>query len=143
MIGAPLAVAAATAAVATLTAGGNLSPDLDQSSWWRAIPHTPLMSHRVGLSHWWGLPVLAWLFLLPRLPVELSVIGTAAVVGWASHLVADLPFGRLAVFPWGGPKVGLRLKTGGLVETHVVRPVMIGLLVWLLIVRPLQEVWAR
>ena len=54
-----------TALVATATAHGWSSPDVDQTEAWRAIARLApgraagLFKHR-GVTHWWGLPLLAW-----------------------------------------------------------------------------------
>lgn len=111
-----------TALVSTATAHGWSSPDLDQTDAWRAAARLlpsrvrALTAHR-RLTHWWGLPVLAYLLLLPTLPEAAQWPATALLCGWVSHLVGDAIFGTLPLLPWGGPTVGLGLDTGGFIET--------------------------
>lgn len=113
---------ALTALAATATSNGPVSPDVDQTGAWRTLTRwlpVGVRRHR-GLTHWWGLPLLAWL-AIPALPVEARWVGAAMVVGWVSHLAGDAVFGRVPVAPWGGPMVGLGLDTGGFVETGRLR----------------------
>lgn len=140
-VGAPYVVVVATALIATVSAGGPLSPDLDQSRWWRSIPHWRGMKHR-GVMHWFGWPVLAWVFGVPALPASLTVVGAALTIGWASHIAADLLFGRVPLTPWGAAPFGLKLDTGGLVETLFVRLALIVTLLWFLCWRPLTGLLA-
>lgn len=152
-MGAPLPVAAGSALIATLTSGGRrFSPDLDQSRWWintaRYLPGprdardgSPdgIMGHR-GITHWWGIPLVAavvyWPFLYV-LPTSIAWVPVALWAGWTSHLLGDIPFGRIPVLPWAGkmaPKIGPKRKsalakkllaTGGPVEMYVARPAFV------------------
>jgi hypothetical protein len=45
----------------------------------------------------------------------------ALLAGWASHLLGDLVFGKLYLFPWGGPGIGLELRTDGFIEDGSLR----------------------
>lgn len=128
----PLTVVAITAAVSTATAAGPLSPDMDQSEWWRTIPGRG--GHR-RFTHWWGIPVAGWL-LLPHVPALYAATWAALVLGWGSHLLGDLLFGRIPLLPDGSWKVGLRFHTGGRVEKILVRALLITGLLWLMIVNP-------
>lgn len=111
-----------TILAAQFSAGKATSPDLDLSGPWKwAARHTPafmdpLFAHRFGLTHWWGLPVIAWP-LIVAMPAHLQVPFTAMLVGWVSHLVSDAPFGQLRLWPWGGPRFGTKLDTNGFAET--------------------------
>lgn len=134
-VGAPYVVVVATTLIATLTAGGSMSPDMDQSGWWRSIPHWQGMRHR-GVSHWFGWPVLAWVYGVTALPASLTVVGTALVIGWGSHILADLPFGKVPLTPWGSVRVGLTFDTGGFTETILVRTALILTLAWFLVWGP-------
>lgn len=108
---------AMTALIATSTAHGWPSPDMDQTGPWRTVGRFlgPLANHRSGLSHWWGLPVLAW-WGVQHLPQEAHWPAYALLAGWVSHLLGDFVFGKLSLFPWGGPKFGVGLKTDGFIE---------------------------
>lgn len=111
-----------TALVATATSHGWSSPDVDQTDGWRAATRLlpararALTAHR-RVTHWWGLPVLAYLLVLPTLPQAAHWPATALLCGWVSHLLGDAIFGTLPLLPWGGPTVGLGLDTGGFIET--------------------------
>lgn len=107
--------------VASATAHGWASPDIDQTKLWVKIRQrlsrdaARMMGHRI-LSHWWGLPVIAWIWTLNVAPDSRWAM-QMLVVGWASHLVGDFVFGHLPTLPWGGPRMGLGLDTGGFLET--------------------------
>ena len=77
----------------------------------------PVLRFSDGLTHWWGLPVAAWWFLIRPMPPEPRWIATMLLAGWTSHLLGDLVFGRLALLPWGGPRAGVGLRTDGFVES--------------------------
>jgi len=135
-------------AVAVLTSAGGTSPDVDQSWAWRrtgrvlparAFGHGGPMRHR-GLSHWWGLPAGAALWLAAAAPGWYWV-AAAALVGWGSHLLGDLVFGRhdvrsargpgIPLAPWWG-HVGLGLDVGGTLERLVMQRLALPLaLAWL------------
>lgn len=121
LTGQPLAMIAMTAIVATSTAHGWSSPDLDQSEPWEAVrkvmpgPAARLMAHRF-LTHWWGWPALAW-WRLDDVDASIALPLTALLIGWTSHLLGDVIFGQLYLWPWGGPRFGLGLDTGGFIET--------------------------
>jgi len=99
------------AAVTVITAGGPLSPDLDQQTWWRmtdrvlpdeGLGHGGPMRHR-GLTHWWGLPAgLAW--VLATDPTRGLAWWAAAglALGWASHLVGDFVVGAKSLHRGAG-----------------------------------------
>jgi hypothetical protein len=126
--------AIAFAATATLTAGGPLSPDIDNQPWWkrldRWLPDEALgnggpLGHR-RLTHWWGLPaVLAAATLTGLIPGPLAPITLGAAVGWGSHIAGDLIFGRgnprvglargVPLLPWWG-HIGVGLKADGWTE---------------------------
>jgi hypothetical protein len=88
----PVWVAVGSACLASITAGGVLSPDVDQFKLWRALdrwlPDEWLgeggpLQHR-GISHFWGLPAAAAAYLY--------VVGGPwwawmLLAGWVSHLV--------------------------------------------------------
>lgn len=139
---------AVSVAVAVLTSAGLASPDVDLSALWRSadrwLPDEWLgsggpMQHR-GITHWWALPLALALFARYALPPSVWWLVGAAVVGWTSHLLGDLVFGRadvrsargpgVPVMPWWG-HVGLGLDVDGVLERVVLqRLVLPGLLVW-------------
>jgi membrane-bound metal-dependent hydrolase YbcI (DUF457 family) len=145
-------VVAMSGLVASATSHGWASPDLDQTKPWirvrKALPDdlAVLLNHR-NLTHWWGLPVGAWLWT-GTLPVQSQWAMRMLVVGWVSHLLGDFIFGALPLLPWGGPRVGLGLDTGGFIETGVLHrrrwvpfsPARVLILVgiaWVLFAQPL------
>lgn len=120
--------------LATLTAGGRTSPDIDQDWLWhladRLLPdewlgnHGPLQ-HR-GIAHWWGLPAAAAGIAWTMVPGRYLWLAWALIVGWASHLVGDYLFGRpgqgrgagIPFAPWWHHR-GLGLTVGGRLEKVV------------------------
>lgn len=111
-----------TGLVATATSNGWSSPDVDQHPLWVKagqvlFPVRAMFAHRYGLTHWWGLPLLAWWFGVRQMPDPASTIAVALLIGWGSHLFGDFLFGRLALLPWGGPRFGLGLRTDGFAES--------------------------
>ncbi len=105
----------------------------------RLLGHGGPLRHR-GLSHWWGLPAAAALWLATAAP-GWSWVAAAALVGWASHLLGDFCFGQhdvrsargpgIPLAPWWG-HVGLGLDVGGAVERVVVQRLALPLtLAWL------------
>jgi len=135
------AQALAFAALATVTSSGPSSPDVDCYRGWRrvdtALPDEVLgaggpMQHR-GITHWWGLPALAWV-ALDHVPT--GVIGwvpAALLVGWTSHLIGDLLFGRnrgIPLAPWWW-HIGVGLDTGGPTEALARWTVLPAAVVWL------------
>lgn len=121
----PLIVAAAVA-----TSSGPLSPDVDQSGWWRLtdriVPDEALgdggpLQHR-GITHWWALPALGAV-LVHVLAPGAGWVAYAALTGWASHLVGDFVFGRegcgrgpgIPLLGWRA-HIGLGLPVGGWLE---------------------------
>lgn len=119
--GEPLHVMAFMALVATATSNGPFSPDGDQTKPWQEVgqktgPLRPLFAHRSGLTHWWGVPVLAWLALTEWVPAGNQWPWIGLIIGWVSHLLGDFIFGRINLFPWGGPSFGLGFKTNGFLE---------------------------
>jgi hypothetical protein len=118
--GAPYETVAMTAIVATATAHGWSSPDVDQTAAWRTVagvmpgPMRSLLAHR-RLTHWWGVPAGAWL-LCQHMSPDARWPVVAILIGWVSHLVGDAVFGKVPLLPWG-VCVGLGLRTGGFLET--------------------------
>lgn len=120
--GQPWQMVAMTALVATATAHGSLSPDMDQTEPWEDVrkllpsPIDRVMNHR-GITHWWGVPVLAWTGMF-HLPADAQWPAFALLIGWVSHLLGDLIFGQLPLLPWGGrPCLGFGLDTDGFLES--------------------------
>lgn len=122
--GEPRAMVVITALVASATSHGWASPDMDQTKPWRALGVVPLLrpllAHRRGLSHWWALPLAAG-WHVNALPAQAQWVGWALLAGWVSHLAGDFVFGELYLLPWGGPGVGLGLRTDGPLESGKVR----------------------
>jgi hypothetical protein len=120
--------------LATLTAAGGVSPDVDQHRAWglldRFVPdewlgnHGPLQ-HR-GIAHWWALPVAGALAVRYWLPGRFSWVAFALLAGWMSHLAGDFLFGRpgagrgpgIPFAPWWNHR-GLGLAVGGWLERIV------------------------
>lgn len=127
---------AMTSLVATATAHGWSSPDVDQTEPWETVravlprPAAKLMNHR-ALTHWIGVPALAWLGF-GQLPPEAHMPAFALLIGWCSHLLGDFIFGVIPLLPWGSPKVGVGFKTGGFVEKWIALPACAFALVYLL-----------
>jgi hypothetical protein len=139
--------AGVSAAAATLTAGGRWSPDADQYRWWRrtdrVLPDELLgrggpMRHR-GITHWWGIPVLAALAVLLLVPAAWQWPLLALVTGWASHLAGDFVFGAACPYEHRGPGIpmapwwrhrGMGFDSGGVLERAVVAPALVALLGW-------------
>lgn len=134
--GAGLVHTAVTTAIATVTAAGFTSPDIDQQSSWRTVDalvpdelagHGGPLRHR-GLAHWWGLPVLIGFLAVRTVPEQWQWLVGAALVGWCSHLIGDFVFGKanrrqgrgpgIPLAPWWW-HVGLGLDTGGWLESAV------------------------
>ncbi len=141
-----LALASATAAgtlhtvgtivIATITAAGVTSPDIDQRRGWHLadalLPdelagHGGPLRHR-GLAHWWGLPVAAAVITLHVVPGRWQWLALAALAGWTSHLFGDFVFGKASRYQGRGPGIplapwwwhlGLGLDTGGRLEMLV------------------------
>lgn len=131
---------AMTALVATSTAHGWSSPDMDQTGPWQALarlsgPLGPMLAHR-RLTHWWALPVAVWWLIGVYVPAGAAWPAYALLAGWVSHLVGDFVFGKLPLLPWGGPKVGLGFKTGGWLENGPARALIILALGFVLIRTP-------
>lgn len=117
--------------LATLTAGGRLSPDVDQHWAWtfvdRLVPDEWLgnngpLQHR-GLSHWWGLPLAGFSVAWSMLPAAWAWVAYALLTGWSSHLAGDYLFGRagagrragIPFAPWWNHR-GIGLAVGGVLE---------------------------
>lgn len=143
-MGLPVVGALGCGVLATVTAAGRLSPDVDLQRGWRLADrwtpdellgrHGP-MQHR-GLTHWWGLALavtgLWWVALLPLADSGRGALlahgAGALLAGWCSHLGADLLFGKadrrsgrgpgIPLLPWWG-HVGLSLNVGGVLERLV------------------------
>jgi membrane-bound metal-dependent hydrolase YbcI (DUF457 family) len=131
---------------ATATAGGALSPDIDQR--WRLLDrlipdewlgHGGPMRHR-GLSHWWGIPAVAavWLWLVrSTLLAPLWWLAAGCVLGWATHLAGDFLVGAQSEFrragipllPWWAHR-GLGCRCGGLLEDTCRFIAFPALIVW-------------
>lgn len=120
--------------LATLTAGGRLSPDVDQHWGWtlvdRLVPDEWLgnngpLQHR-GLAHWWGLPLVGFTATWSMPPTAWVWVLHALLTGWTSHLVGDYLFGRpgagrgagIPFAPWWSHR-GLGLAVGGVLERVV------------------------
>lgn len=120
--------------LATVTAGGRTSPDVDQHYLWyladKILPDEWLgnngpLQHR-GIAHWWGLPATAALVVWSTVPARWTWLAYALLVGWSSHLVGDYLFGRagqgrgpgIPFAPWWNHR-GLGLAVGGLFERIV------------------------
>ena len=123
--GGSFTIIAMTAIVATASAHGWSSPDVDQTRPWRDVARAlpgPLghaMKHR-GISHWPGWVVLAW-FGIANMPADTRWALMALLIGWTSHIVGDIVFGKVPLLPWGAVNVGLGLDSGGFLETKVER----------------------
>jgi membrane-bound metal-dependent hydrolase YbcI (DUF457 family) len=144
----PAWVAVASAALASVTAGGVLSPDVDQFKVWRALdrwlPDEWLgeggpLQHR-GISHWFGWPLAAVLWAVYALPPSGYAWAVYALIaGWASHLLLDFAFGKRAwgrgpgipLAPWWA-HVGIGLDAGGMLEVWILRPVLVGIAAYLM-----------
>lgn len=135
--GLPWSMVALTGIVATTTAHGAASPDMDQTGTWRALTRwapAALRKHR-GLTHWWALPAAAWWAVGHHLPAAAHWPAYALLIGWASHLLGDALFGRIELWP-GGPDFGLGLDTDGWLERHVARAAILAGLAWVLWTTP-------
>lgn len=131
--GQPPWMAGVSGAAAVVTAGGRLSPDMDQFKGWRRvdriIPGKGPMQHR-GITHWWGLPALAGMALATA---HAPWLVWMLLAGWASHLAADFVFGKadrwshrgpgIPLFPWWG-HVGVGLDAGGYLERYFLVPAL-------------------
>jgi hypothetical protein len=145
-------------ALASVTAAGVTSPDIDQQGGWKLadkllpdewLGHGGPFRHR-GLAHWWGLPVLAAWFGLPAVPDELRWFALALLVGWISHLLGDFLFGKanrrqgrgpgIPVAPWWW-YLGIGLDTGGSAERFTRRFLLPGLIAGLLVVWAVGQGW--
>jgi membrane-bound metal-dependent hydrolase YbcI (DUF457 family) len=146
--GQPFSAVVMMGLVATATSNGPTSPDGDQSKAWNAVDNVlpqSMRGHR-GILHWWGIPAVAWLVLLPHhgwaaqqllaVPILADLVAAlngmphvdpsvqwatwALIVGWSSHLAGDFVFGQghRAGIPLTpvGNYVGLRFDTGGVLE---------------------------
>jgi hypothetical protein len=140
-------VVAMTALVATATSNGPASPDGDQTDTWRAATRAlPSWARRHrGITHWWGIPALAWA-AVPQLDPLVQWAAYALIVGWASHIAGDAIFGRIPIDPTGRWQAGLGLDTGGILENggrvlgiripSLTRAILAGTLAWLLLGAP-------
>lgn len=106
-----------TGAVAALTGGGVLSPDVDNQRASRrldgVLPDEILggggpLQHR-GITHWWAWPALLAVFLTwgPAVPTVASWALWGVTAGWAAHLLGD--FAQGAGNPQWGLKAGVPL----------------------------------
>lgn len=116
----PTTVALA-AVVATAASAGWSSPDMDQTKPFDVArtllgPAGKLLAHRRGITHWWFIPAVLWLWWLPAIDPATRWAAAALIVGWSSHIVGDAIFGKVPVTPGYGWMVGLSLRTGGWVE---------------------------
>lgn len=114
----PTAAVITATAAALVTAGGVLSPDVDQFKAWRAadalLPDEEIggpLGHR-QLTHWWGIPAAATFLAWPAVsvaPLWVQVLAVGALLGWCSHLAGDFLFGAggygrgkgIPLAPWG------------------------------------------
>ena len=109
-----------TTIAATATAYGATSPDMDLTDTWHRIPgHGGPLRHR-GLTHWWGIPVLAWWLVTIHVPADRQWPWITLVLGWSSHLVGDAIFGEIPFLPWGW-YFGLSLDTDGMLESGKIK----------------------
>ena len=112
-------------AFASASSHGGLSPDVDQVKLWvearQRMPKSTarLFNHR-NLSHWWGLPILAYVGV-QQLSPDFRWATLMLLVGWTSHLLGDLIFGELPLDPAGRHTFGFGLDTGGFLETGVIK----------------------
>jgi membrane-bound metal-dependent hydrolase YbcI (DUF457 family) len=144
-IGLPWWACVGTAAAATLTSAGILSPDADQFKGWRRVdkyaPDELLgwggpLKHR-GITHWPALPVAAAYALhAATLSTWLTLLLWALIIGWVSHLLLDFVWGRafgdrgrgVPLLGWTG-YVGLGLDAGGVTE-WLFRVGLVGAALW-------------
>jgi len=141
--------AAAVVPLAMVTSAGHTSSDMDQSAWWRlldrwlpdeALGESGPLRHR-GITHWWGLVVIAAVTLWMLTPG--AWWAWALLAGWTSHLVGDFVFGAnggVPVMPWWGC-VGCGLDVGGPSETVTRAVVLPAVLVWLGAVAAGMDPW--
>jgi hypothetical protein len=135
--------------VASLFAGGRLSPDVDQYKAWRRLDkwlpdellgHGGPLGHR-RVSHFWGIPAVVGAALLvthvlhpgPAWIAWAWLAVGSAVAGWASHLAADYAFGKacwqdgrgagIPFAPWWAHH-GLGFDSGGILERRILVPVL-------------------
>lgn len=130
------------AAVATSVVAGlaSTTPDVCQRGWWRSMDRwTPdevlgnggPLQHR-GISHWWGMPAAAWFLALPQSTGWAHLLLAALLVGVGSHLAGDFLVGKggygrgpgVPLGPWFW-HVGLGIDCGGVVETWLLRPLLL------------------
>lgn len=139
--------AAMMAGIATLTAAGVTSPDIDQRGGWRLVDrllpdelagHAGPLRHR-GVTHWWGLPVIVGYLVRPTVPQQWRWLTAAALIGWCSHLVGDFVFGKANTRQGRGPgiplapwwwHIGIGLDTGGTLEAVIRRIGLPIVLTW-------------
>ena len=113
------------AVIASRTAGGITSPDVDQR--WQHLGAGGPLGHR-KITHWWGLPALCalgWVFWGPATSWFVSALLWGAWLGWTSHLAGDFIFGKsnrragrgpgIPLLPWWG-YVGAGLRCGTWIE---------------------------
>jgi len=120
--------------LATVSAAGRTSPDVDQDWLWtrvdRLVPDEWLgnngpLQHR-GIAHFWGLPLAAALAAWLLVPDGWRWLPWALIAGWASHLAGDFLFGRpgagrgagIPFSPWWNHR-GVGLAVGGWLERTV------------------------
>ena len=137
-----LSVVAMSAAVASATSHGWMSPDADQCRpfvWLQKI--TPNggrwgdpFGHRRA-THWLGWPILAWYATSGWAGWDITT-ARLLILGWASHLLADLFWGTVPFAPWGGWHFGFSLDTGGFTERFLTWGPLPLLLGWLLLGAP-------
>jgi len=142
------AAAVALLVASTATAGGVLSPDVDQYRAWHLIDHLlpdewlghgGPMRHR-GITHFWGLPAAAaaglWLSRT-AMPALVWWLAAGIVLGWAAHVAGDAVVGARSEFrragvpvaPWWW-HVGLGARCGGLVEDTLRWLILPAVIVW-------------
>ena len=109
----------AGAVVAGAAGNGRLSPDADQAYYLSSkfIPG----GHR-GITHFWVIPLAMFAAGLRAGDQGWWIL--AAAVAWASHILADTPFGRVPVWygKHGWVRAGWHLKTGGKIELLLALP---------------------
>lgn len=131
--GMPLWQAAAGVVPAVAFSAGITSPDIDNTRTFRRLVDWTnthdVLGHR-RLMHWWGLPAAVAGYAQSS---GAPWVVWAAILGWASHVVADCLVGRrgygtpegVPLAPWWF-HVGAGLKCGGIGERVLVVAAAVG-----------------
>ena len=150
------------AGVSCLTAGGELSCDMDNHRWWKRLdkwlPDEWLgnggpLQHR-GLTHWWGTVALmgvGWLLLFQAVPplARLWPVAVGQVTGWLSHLALDFVCGKQVRSPDGYvivragiPMMPWWSHAGGLIRSGDIGSQTIGILLGIVAVGQVWMLWS-